>query len=393
MLPLILAASLTLQHYDIRPEQLPAPKATPSVDNGPIVTAKPAGASLVLPAGFSISLFAGGLSGPRYMALAPNGDVFVTETFAGRVTVLRGNESFVFARGLNQPFGIAFNGGFLYVGDTDGILRFPYTDGQTSAIGTTPAMIASLPSGGGGHTLRNIIFSADGTKIYAGIGSSTNDGPEADPKRATIVVMNADGSGQRIFASGLRNPSGLAIEPITGALWTTVNERDLLGDDLVPDFATSVVDGGFYGWPYSYLGQNVDPNSTIKRPDLVAKAIVPDLLVQAHSASLGITFYNGPMFPKAWNGDAFVALHGSWNRSRRTGYKVIRIPMQNGKPAGGYDDFIVGWSPDETSRNVWGRPVGLLVLADGSLLVSDDGAGTIWRVTFTAPAHRRTVAH
>ena len=382
MLPLILAASLTLHHYDIRPEQLPAPKATPSVDNGPIVTAKPAGASLVLPAGFSISLFAGGLSGPRYMALAPNGDVFVTETFAGRVTVLRGNESFVFARGLNQPFGIAFNGGFLYVGDTDGILRFPYTDGQTSAIGTTAAMIASLPSGGGGHTLRNIIFSADGTKIYAGIGSSTNDGPEADPKRATIVVMNADGSGQRIFASGLRNPSGLAIEPITGALWTTVNERDLLGDDLVPDFATSVVDGGFYGWPYSYLGQNVDPNSTIKRPDLVAKAIVPDLLVQAHSASLGITFYNGPMFPTAWNGDAFVALHGSWNRSRRTGYKVIRIPMQNGKPAGGYDDFIVGWSPDETSRNVWGRPVGLLVLGDGSLLVSDDVAGAIFKVSY-----------
>lgn len=392
MFALVLAASLTLQHYDIRPEQLAAPKATPSVDNGPVVTAKPAGASLVLPPGFSISVFAGGLSGPRYMALAPNGDVFVTETFAGRVTVLRGDESFVFARGLNQPFGIAFNGGFLYIGDTDGILRFPYTDGQTSAIGTQPAMIASLPAGVG-HTLRNIIFSPDGTKIYAGIGSSTNDGPEADPKRATIAVMNADGSGQRTFASGLRNPSGLAIEPITGALWTTVNERDLLGDDLVPDYATSVVDGGFYGWPYSYIGQNVDPNSTIKRPDLVAKAIVPDLLVQAHSASLGITFYNGTMFPKSWNGDAFVALHGSWNRSRRTGYKVIRIPMQNGKPAGGYDDFIVGWSPDETSRNVWGRPVGLLVLGDGSLLVSDDGAGVIWRVTYTAPAHRRTVVH
>jgi len=392
MIALVLAATLTLQHYDLRPEQLPAPRATPSVDNGPIVTPKPAGASLILPPGFSISVFASGLSGPRYMALAPNGDVFVTETPANRITVLRGNQSFVFARGLNEPFGLAFHDEFLYVANTNGIVRYPYTDGQTSAIGTTPTLITTLTSGGG-HVLRNIVFSADGSKLYASVGSSSNASPESDPTRATILVMNPDGSGKRIFASGLRNPSGLAIEPVTGALWTAVNERDLLGDDLVPDFATSVVDGGFYGWPYSYLGQHVDPNASNQRPDLVAKAIVPDVLIQAHSASLGIAFYNGAMFPRDWNGDAFVALHGSWNRSKRTGYKVIRIPMENGKPAGGYDDFVIGWSPDETSRNVWGRPVGLLVLADGSLLISDDGAGTIWRVTFTAPAHRRPTNH
>lgn len=391
MIPLLLAAALTLQHYDIRPDALVAPRATPSVDNGPVVTAKPAGASLILPPGFSIDVYAKGLSGPRYMALAPNGDVFVTETFGNRVSFIRDGQTFVFARGLNEPFGIAFQNGFLYVGDTDGIVRYPYTTGQTSA-GGPPSMVVPLSSGGN-HSLRNIIFSPDGTKLYAGVGSTSNDSPESDATRATIQEFNADGSGQRTYASGLRNPSGLAIEPITGKLWTTVNERDALGDDLVPDYATSVTDGGFYGWPYSYIGKNLDPQVGASRPDLVSRAIVPDLLIQAHSASLGITFYNGSMFPHAWNGDAFVALHGSWNRSRRTGYKIVRIPMQNGQPSGGYDDFVIGWSTDETSRNVWGRPVGLLVLADGSLLISDDGAGVIWRVTYTPPNHRRTVAH
>jgi glucose/arabinose dehydrogenase len=391
MIPLVLAAVLTLQHYDIRPDALVAPRATPSVDNGPVLTSKPASASLLVPPGFAIDVFAKGLAGPRYMALSPNGDVFVTETGGNRVSFIRNGQIFVFARGLNQPFGIAFQNGFLYIGDTDGIVRYPYTSGQTSA-GTLPSLVASLSSGGS-HSLRNIIFSADGTKLYAGVGSTNNDSPEGDPTRATIQEFNADGSGQRTYASGLRNPSGLAIEPVTGKLWTTVNERDALGDDLVPDYATSVTDGGFYGWPYSYIGRNLDPQVGASRPDLVSRAIVPDLLIQAHSASLGITFYNGPMFPHSWNGDAFVALHGSWNRSKRTGYKIIRIPMQNGQPVGGYDDFVIGWSTDETSRNVWGRPVGLLVLADGSLLISDDGAGVIWRVTYTAPNHRRTVAH
>src|SRR3954451_18458720 len=284
MIALVLAAALALQHYDIRPEQLPAPKATPSVDNGPAVTSKPAGASLILPPGFSISVFATGLAGPRYMALAPNGDVFVTETPANRVSVLRNGQSFVFARGLNQPFGIAFNGGFLYVANTDGIVRFPYTAGQTSAGGAAPQVVTTL-STGGGHILRNIVFSADGTKLYASVGSTSNDTTGGNPTRGTILVITPDGSDKRVFASGLRNPSGLAIEPATGSLWTAVNERDLLGDDLVPDFATSVVDGGFYGWPYSYAGQHVDPNAGNQRPDLVAKALVPDVMIQAHSAS------------------------------------------------------------------------------------------------------------
>jgi len=399
MFALLLAATLTLQHWEVRPDQLAAPRATPSSNNDPLVIAKPAGASLLLPGGFSIAPYATGLNTPRLMALAPNGDVFVTETFAGRVSVLRDSDhdgaidqTFVFARSLREPFGIAFHDGFLYVANSDAVIRYPYTSGQTSAGGAAPTLIASLPAGGG-HSLRNLVFNPDGTKLFVGVGSTGNSSPESDSRRAAILVMNPDGGEQRIYASGLRNPSGLAIEPITGSLWTAVNERDLLGDDLVPDFVTSVVDGGFYGWPYSYAGKNVDPSVGNQRPDLVAKALVPDVLLQAHSASLGVVFYDGAMFPRDWNGDAFVALHGSWNRSRRTGYKVIRIPMQNGKPTGGYDDFVVGWSPDETARTVWGRPVGLLVLADGSLLISDDGAGTIWRVTFKAPDRRRTATH
>jgi glucose/arabinose dehydrogenase len=205
--------------------------------------------------------------------------------------------------------------------------------------------------------------------------------------------MNPDGSGRRIFASGLRNPVGLALEPVTSTIWTAVNERDGLGDDLVPDYVTRVDDNAFYGWPYAYLGPHQEPRLAGQRPDLVAKTVAPSVLLQAHSASLGIAFYQGTMFPGDYNGDAFVALHGSWNRSKRTGYKVVRVPMQDGQPLGGYDDFIVGWSPNESSANVWGRPVGLLVLEDGSLLVSDDGARTIWRVTYERPTKTRAVRH
>ncbi len=385
MFPLLLAATLTLQHYEILPSQLAAPHATSSVDNGPVVVAKPAGAQLLLPTGYTISKFATGLSSPRYMAQAPNGDVFVIETFANRVTVLRdtdqdgvADETYAFVRGLQEPFGIAFHDGYLYIGDTNAVLRYTYTTDQTSAKGT-PETIATLPSGGS-HSLRNLVFDASGGKLYAGVGSTGNSSPESDPRRAAILQMNPDGSSQRIYATGLRNPSGLAIEPVTGALWTTVNERDGLGDDLVPDYATSVADGAFYGWPYSYIGKNIDPTLGNQKPDLVATAVVPDVLFQAHSAALGMTF---------WKGDAYVAMHGSWNRSRRTGYKVVRIRMNGGKPVGGYDDFVLGWSQDETSRNVWGRPVGLLVMNDGSLLISDDGANVIWRVTYTAPQRRR----
>jgi len=328
------------------------------------------------------------------MALAPNGDVFVSEPSVFRITILRdtnndgvADERFTFASNLTQPFGLAFHAGFLYVGQEDSVGRFPYVTGQTAA-GRAAERITSLPAGG--HLSRNIIFNRDGSKMYIAVGSSTNLNVESDPTRAAITEMNPDGTGRRVYASGLRNPVGVAIEPITGALWTAVNERDSLCDDLVPDYVTHVRDGGFYGWPYAYIGQHPQPGFGT-RPDLVASAIVPDVLLQAHSASLGITFYDGNMFPADYSGDAFVALHGSWNRSRRTGYKVVRVSIQNGEPQGGYDDFIVGWSTDENSTDVWGRPVGLLVLGDGSLLVSDDGANTIWRVTYKRPVRRRAV--
>lgn len=372
-----------LQHHVIRIEDLPKPYATPSSGNPPIVMRRPADAKLHVPPGFHVSLFAADLDNPRNMALAPNGDVFVAETAAGRVTILRPAPNgtvasrFVFARDLDQPFGLAFHGDSLYVGDTGAVIRLPYHAGQTSA-GVEPQKIVTLPAGG--HSTRNVIFNADGSKMFVAIGSASNVSPE-DPPRAAVMEYNPDGSGRRVFAWGLRNPVGLAWNPVTGALWTAVNERDGLGDNLVPDYITSLRDNGFYGWPYAYLGAHPDPRRH-ERPDLVSKAIVPDVLIQSHSAPLGLAFYEGSMFPPQYRGSAFVALHGSWNRSQRTGYEVINVPFRNGAPSGGYDDFVVGWNPDPSGRTVWGRPVALIVLRDGSLLIADDGADAIWRVTY-----------
>lgn len=376
-----------LQHHVIRADQLPAPYATASAGNPPQVVAQPPGAQLVLPPGFHIAVYAGGLDDPRTMLLAPNGDVLVAEPGAGRITILRdanhdgvAEQRWVFAKGLDEPFGLALHGGFLYVGNENAVVRFDYRPGQTAASGA-PRTITELP--GGGHSTRGLLLSRDGTKLFISVGSASNVSRE-DPPRAAILVMNLDGSGRRTFASGLRNPIGMAFEPATGALWTDVNERDGLGDDLVPDYATEVRDGAFYGWPYAYIGQHEDPRRRGERPDLVAKAVVPSLLIQAHSAPIGMAFYTGTMFPPEYRGNAFVALHGSWNRSRRTGYKIIRIPFRNGHPTGGgYDDFVAGWMLGETNRHVWGRPACLLVLGDGSLLISDDGAGKIWRVTYS----------
>jgi len=368
-----------LQHHEFRAGRLPPPNATPSAGRPPIVMGRPEGAALHLRPGFRIEIWASKLSDPRSMLLAPNGDVFLSEPGAGRVDVFRGKQRFTFASGLHSPFGLAFHGNYLYVGNEDAVVRFPYASGQTAARGA-PEKIAALP--GGGHTTRNVIFSRDGSKMYVSIGSSSNVSAEGPP-RAAIMEFNPDGSGKRVFAAGLRNPVGLAWNPDTGALWTTVNERDALGDDLVPDFITDVKDGAFYGWPYSYIGQNVDPRRKGEHPELVAKAIVPSLLIQSHSAPLGMLFYEGTMFPPEYRGDAFVALHGSWNRAQRTGYKIIRVPFRKGVPAGGYDDFIAGWSTDPNAWRVWGRPVSLLVLPDGSMLISDDGAGVVWRVTYS----------
>jgi glucose/arabinose dehydrogenase len=323
----------------------------------------------------------------------------VTESEPGRIRVLRDTDgdgkpdrNEVFAKGLRQPFGLAFyppgpDPQYLYVANTDGVVRFPYHDGDLAARGEAEP-IADLSGGGhltgGGHWTRDIVFSKDGKKLYASIGSLTNDeeNPDDEPVesvRARIFEMNPDGSAKRTYASGIRNAVGLAIQPQTGALWTSVNERDGLGDDLVPDYITEVKDGGFYGWPWYYIGAHLDPrHKRDPHPELAGKVIVPDVLVQAHSASLKLVFYEGDQFPSAFKGDAFAAFHGSWNRAIRTGYKVVRVPLKDGKSSGIYEDFLTGFVTPE--GNVWGRPVGLTVAKDGALLISDDGHNLIWRV-------------
>lgn len=379
-------ASTKMPHTEVRADRMPKPYHTSSAGNPPRVIDRPANAKLGVPEGFRVALWAADFADPRNMVLAPNGDIFVADMSGSKIHVLRDADKdgkpesrFVFAEGLNRPFGLAFRGNHLFVGNTDAVVRFDYKPGQTVAAGN-PVPITSLPRGG--HATRNVIFNRDGSKMYVAVGSASNVSDETDePLRAAITEYNPDGTGKYTFASGLRNPIGLAWNPADQSLWTVVNERDGLGDDLVPDYATDVRRDGFYGWPFSYIGQNVDPRRG-ERLDLVKKAIVPSVLIQSHSAPITIAFYNGTMFPQQYRGGAFVTLHGSWNRTLRTGYKVVHLPFRNGKPAGGYDDFLVGWAPDPKERTVWGRPAGLLVLPDGSLLVSDDGAGVIWRVTY-----------
>ncbi len=380
--------------YQIKPQDLPPPFATKSVNRSSRIIKQPKNAKLSVPAGFKINVFAeGDFDNPRWMTLAPNGDVFLADSGANSIIVLRDSnkdgtigegERFTFADNLRQPFGMAFSGGWFYVANTDSVVRFRYKNGQTKAEGA-PEKIINLTEGGyNQHWTRNIIFSPDGKKLYVSIGSHGNVEPEQDERRAGISEYNPDGSGYRLFASGLRNPIGLAFNPTTKQLWTAVNERDGLGDDLVPDYVTSARDGGFYGFPYAYIGQNEEPRRKGERPEMVAKTIVPDVLIESHSAALGIVFYNGKTFPNEYDGDAFVALHGSWNREKLTGYKIIRIRFKDGKPVdNAYEDFLTGWLPDEASNEVWGRPVGLLVNSDGSLLICDDGANKIWRVSYS----------
>ena len=375
--------------YD--PAKLPPPFHTESARRVSRVVPQPANARLNVPKGFNVNVFAeGDFRYPRWMALAPNGDVFVADSRANSVIVLRdsnrdgtADQRWVWSDELGQPFGMAFHKDWFYVANTDSIVRFKYKKGQTSAEGEPEKLVELTPGGYNQHWTRNIIFSPDGKRMFVSIGSATNVSVEADPKRAAISVYDPDGKNHRIYASGLRNPIGLAWNPNTGELWTAVNERDGLGDDLVPDYATSVKEGGFYGWPYSYVGQNEDPRRKGENPELVKKAKVPDVLFTSHVAALGIVFYNGKMFPKEYQGDAFVAFHGSWNRQKLSGYRVVRIPFDNGKLEGNrYENFVSGWLPDENSNEVWGRPVGLLVNSDGSLLITDDGAKKIWRVSY-----------
>jgi glucose/arabinose dehydrogenase len=372
-----------LKSWHIRVGDLPAPSS--GVANPPQVVPRPPGASLTLPPGFAIDVFAeGGFKTLRWAMEGPAGEVYVTDTTANTITVLRDADGDgkaegrdVFAQGLNRPMGMAIRDGWFYVGNTDSIVRWRYAPGQTSLTGT-PETIAKLP-GGGNHWTRTLAFSPDGGKLYVTVGSASNVDVEPAP-RATILEMNPDGSGIRPFATGVRNPVGLTFRPGTNELWAAVHERDMLGDDLVPDYVTRVVEGGFYGWPFAYTGKHEDPRRKGERPDLVAKGLVPDVLLQSHSAPMGLAFYTGTGFPAEYRGDAFLALHGSWNRKQRTGYKVVRIPIRDGKPTGGYEDFIVGWSMGEDRPEVWGRPVAILPLSDGSMLVTDDAHNVVWRV-------------
>ena len=381
----------------ITPNDLPAPYATASAINGPNLVDRPKDAWPQAPAGFKVELYTTDVKNPRLILTAPNGDFFVAESHAGDIRIFRGitadgkpQSSSTFVSGLKQPYGIAFyppgpNPQYIYIGDTNAVLRIPYHNGDLKATGK-PEHLATLPSGGG-HWTRDLVFSPDGKQLFVGVGSASNiDDPDThsdEKNRADILVMNPDGSNMRIYAYGIRNAGGgLAINPKTGELWCSVNERDGLGNNLVPDYITHVQDGGFYGWPYYYIGGNQDPRLKGKHPELKDKVIVPDVLLQPHNASLEMTFYEGKQFPAEYQGDIFSSQHGSWNRAPRAGYEVIRVPLhQSGHAGGEYEDFLTGFVLP--NGDVWGRPVGVAVALDGSLLVTDDGSNSIWRVSYS----------
>ena len=384
--------------HKILTSDLPLPSPATSAANSPRIVSRPRDAWPKVPPGFKVQVFASNLDNPRLLRTAPNGDIFLAESRSGKIRVFRGitadgkaEKMEVFTTDLHSPYGIAFyppgsNPKWLYVGTTDAVLRFPYHSGDLQASGEAKK-IADLPSEGGGHWTRDLQFSLDGKDLYVAVGSaSNNDDTDTSPEeknRAAILVMSAEGANPKIYASGIRNSGGgLAIQPGTGDLWCSVNERDGLGDNLVPDYITHVVKGGFYGWPWWYIGGHQDPAHKGKHPELKAKLIEPDVLLQAHNASLQLTFYAGEQFPAEYHGDIFSSQHGSWNRSVRTGYELIRIPLhQSGRASGEYEDFMTGFVLDNSS--VWGRPVGVTVAIDGSLLVSDDGSNTIWRIVYT----------
>ena len=378
---------------------LPAPYSSRSVNNSPRIVKRPPDAWPRVPAGFRVEQFLTGLDNPRLLRTAPNGDVFVAESGPGRIRVLRFPEgaakpeiNSVFARGLDRPFGIAFyppgpDPRYVYVAETGAVVRFAYGNGDLQARGRREIVVPDIPSGGllqgGGHWTRDIAFSQDGRKMYVSVGSHSNVGEGAsEERRADILEYGPDGKDLRVYATGLRNAVGIAVDPRTGQLWASVNERDGLGDDLVPDYITRVKPGGFYGWPWFYLGGHPDPRHSGSHRELAARVILPDVLLQSHSASLQMTFYTGSLFPKDYANDVFAAEHGSWNRARRTGYKVIRVPLSKGVPTGEYEDFMTGFVTPE--GNVWGRPVGVTVARDGSLLVSDDGGNAIWRISYSS---------
>ena len=375
---------------------LPQPYATKGVSNSPEHGARPDNAWPIAPEGFKVNLYAEGLKGPRELRTAPNGDIFAAESYSNSVEVFRGltadgkfEQKSVFATGLKQNFGVAFyplgdNPKWVYVGNTNSVVRYPYKSGDMTASGPAETVIDKLPEGGG-HWTRDLAFSKDGTKLFVSVGSASNvDDPDTHPKenhRANILEFTPEGKFIEVYASGIRNPVGIAVNPNTGQLWCSVNERDMLGDNLVPDYISSVKEGGFYGWPWYYMGNHQDPRHPGTHPELAEKVTVPDVLLQPHNASLELEFYEGKQFPSQYRGDIFAAEHGSWNKSVRAGYELIRVPLENGKASGVYEDFLTGFvNPDGT---VWGRPVGVATASDGSLLVSDDEYKAIWRVAYT----------
>jgi glucose/arabinose dehydrogenase len=383
---LAMARPVAAQVTHGQPPVLPAPYTKPVVANPSIVKTTP-GFVPTAPKGFKVTLFAqGDFKEPRYMALAPNGEIFLADTTLGKIFVLHdpgraaaSDRRTVFAEGLKEPFGITFREGFVYIGDTNEVVRFKFDPKTSQRLGEREHIL-DLPNGGM-HSTRTVIFTADGKKMYISVGSDSNASPNTDSRRAAVLMANPDGSDSSIFASGLRNGVGLAINPETGQLWVDVNERDMLGDNLPPDYFTSVQLGGFYGWPYSYIGKNLDDRVKEQRPDLVAMTIIPDVLLGPHVAPLESAFYTATQFPAEYHNGAFIAEHGSWNRSILSGYIVAFVPFKNGKPSGPPTPFLNGFAPDPNSRTVEGRPVGVVVSKDGSLMVSDDGGRVVWKVS------------
>ncbi|NER93829.1 MAG: sorbosone dehydrogenase family protein [Symploca sp. SIO1B1] len=395
---LISTETLNPKPINITLDSLPQPFATNSAFKRPQVVAIPQNPVLKVPSGFEVNVYADGLESPRWLALTPNGEVLVTETRKNRIRLLHDsdgdgvadvNQTFATGEnGVNIPFGMAFADNFFFLGNTGAVLRFPYSKGEAKLIGKGEKIAALTPGGYNQHWTRNVVASPDGQKLYVSIGSRSNVDEEPLP-RASVQEMNLDGSNQQTFAYGLRNPVGLDFHPTTGELYTTVNERDGMGDDLVPDYFTRIRQGEFYGWPYAYLTPNLlEPRQTSngqsKRPDLVAQTQTPDVLFQAHSAALGLQFYDGATFPQKYRNGAFVAFRGSWNRNQGTGYKIVFIPFDdNQQPKGYYEDFLTGFLINPSGPNTWGRPVGLLILPDGSLLFTEEANNRIYRIQYS----------
>jgi glucose/arabinose dehydrogenase len=380
---------------------LPEPKEDQSVDNGPSVVPRPEGAWPIAPAGFKVELYAQGFAEPRLIRTAPNGDLFLADSHAGAIRVLRGvgadgkvQTTETFASNLDHPFGIAFypagpDPKWVYIANTTSLVRFPYKSGDLKASAAPETIVPVLPGyaqlRGGGHWTRDVAFSKDGKRMFISVGSASNvddsDTHPAEFHRADVLEYSPTGKFVKIYASGIRNCVGEAINPTTGQLWCSTNERDGLGNNLVPDYISSIKEDGFYGWPWWYMGGHQDPRHPGTHPELQSKVLTPDVILQPHFASLELAFYTGKQFPSSYDGDGFAAEHGSWNRAQRAGYEVIRVPMRDGHATGEYEDFLTGFVTPE--GKVWGRPVGVTVANDGSLFVTDDGSKSVWHVTYT----------